>query len=144
MNINNSYNWNILKPLCYNVVGNDRRECFKKLEDVTMDNQQPSLSIGCKKLDGKVQRSESEDNLTNNLSTSALHLLIKDDDMIRAWMRVQEIKVKFLYDNITGIPIYFTPLLTTDELRGRKAVLSMYDTVLNMSQYYIRGKITNF
>jgi hypothetical protein len=42
------------------------------------------------------------------------------------------------------IPIYFTPTLTTDELRGRKAALSMYDIVLNMTQYFCKGEITNF
>lgn len=42
------------------------------------------------------------------------------------------------------IPIYFTPTITDSDLKGRKAVLSMYDVVTNMTQYYKKGSITNF
>jgi hypothetical protein len=42
------------------------------------------------------------------------------------------------------IPIYFTPTITDVDLKGRKAALSMYDVVTNMSQYYVKGKISNF
>lgn len=42
------------------------------------------------------------------------------------------------------IPIYFTPTLTDWELRGKKAILSMYDVVLNMPEYFKKGSITNF
>ena len=41
------------------------------------------------------------------------------------------------------IPVYFTPTLVTSDLKGSKAMLSMYDTVVNEQSYYVRGQITN-
>jgi len=48
------------------------------------DNQQPSSLNKSNNVGEKVQRSTSEDDLTNNLDTSALHLILVklDDDMI--------------------------------------------------------------
>jgi len=42
------------------------------------------------------------------------------------------------------IPIYFTQTLTTKELQGQKAVLSMYDVVINNGNFYRIGKIVHF
>lgn len=41
------------------------------------------------------------------------------------------------------IPIYFTPTLVTSDLKGSKALLSMYDAVTVNSKYYVRGLVTN-
>lgn len=41
------------------------------------------------------------------------------------------------------IPIYFTPTLVTSDLKGSKALLSMYDTVTVNSRYYVRGLVAN-
>lgn len=42
------------------------------------------------------------------------------------------------------IPIFFTPELVTPDLKGGRALLSMYDVVVNNSNYYHRGLISNF
>lgn len=42
------------------------------------------------------------------------------------------------------IPVFFTPTLVTPDLKGGKALLSMYDVIVNNSAYYKRGVITNF
>lgn len=41
------------------------------------------------------------------------------------------------------IPVYFTPTQQTADLVGRKALLSMYDIVSNITTYYKKGRITN-
>jgi len=42
------------------------------------------------------------------------------------------------------IPVYFTPTLTTSDLKSSRALLSMYGVVVNNANYYVRGKIINF
>ena len=41
------------------------------------------------------------------------------------------------------IPVYFTPTQQTADLVGRKALLSMYDIVSNVTTYYKKGRIDN-
>lgn len=41
------------------------------------------------------------------------------------------------------IPVYFTPTFQSPDLRGSKALLSMYDIVTNVGTYYKRGQVTS-
>ena len=41
------------------------------------------------------------------------------------------------------IPVYFTPTEETSDLEGKKALLSMYDVIHNVGEYYARGTIQN-
>jgi len=41
------------------------------------------------------------------------------------------------------IPVYFTPTDISPDLQGKKALLSMYDRVANVTTYYKRGRIDN-
>jgi hypothetical protein len=120
-------------------IGDDKRS---SKTTQSRDNQKPSF-LRNEKEGSETRESSLSNNLYDEISTSALGLSKKDHDMVRAMRKLIEDSGKLATGNNTGIPIYFTPTLTTDELKGRKAALSMYDIVVNQRNYFVKGNVKN-